>query len=338
MEKDKELSTEYVPEIVNVEEYTADFSLLFPNVSAVMNPLISRAKDGLIRIEQMLYRTPAFIESIKAMMPSEAFQAILTDEQKAEIASGAIKIMTKKDGSLMANLVNTKTNKIVSTISLESVKLTPELGRAITSFSSQMQMAQIAEQIRDVQLAIEEVRQGQENDRLAAAYSCQQKFLQAMSIQNLQLRRDALMRIAFDAEDSRNLLMLSQQSTATFIRNQPQSIIGKMLLGEKQKKVDERLNELRDGLNAVNMVSLVEAMVYNELGEPDAAKKSLLFYSDFLDHTYLSYDGFTQRLDSIDASPKEYWSKILPRIKKRIEKLPECTLNTLLLGESSDEE
>lgn len=338
MDKEIKLSTEHAPEIIQIEDYTSDFSVLFPNISAVMNPLISRAKEGLIRIEQMLYRTPAFIESVKAIIPSEAFQAILTDEQKAGIASGAIKIMTKKDGSLMANLVNTKTNKIVSTISLESVKLTPELGQAITSFTSQMQMAQIAEQIRDVQLAIEEVRQGQENDRLAAAYSCQQKFLQAMAIQNPQLRREALMRIAFDAEDSRNLLMLSQQSTATFIRNQPQSIIGKMLLGEKQKKVDERLNELRDGLNAVNMVSLVEAMVYNELGEPDAAKKSLLFYSDFLDRTYLSYEGFTDRLDSIDASPKAYWSKILPRIKKRIEKLPECTNNTILLGESSYEE
>lgn len=45
----------------------------------------------------------------------------------------------------------------------------------MTSYASQMQMAQIAEQIQVVQLAIEEVRQGQEYDRLAMAYSCQQK-------------------------------------------------------------------------------------------------------------------------------------------------------------------
>ena len=59
----------------------------------------------------------------------------------------------------------------------------------MTSYASQMQMAQIAEQIQVVQLAIEEVRQGQEYDRLAMAYSCQQKLLQAMKIKILILKQ-----------------------------------------------------------------------------------------------------------------------------------------------------
>lgn len=74
----------------------------------------------------------------------------------------------------MANLVNPETNKIVSTVSLQEVNLSPPISQAMTSYASQMQMAQIAEQIQVVQLAIEEVRQGQEYDRLAMAYSCQQ--------------------------------------------------------------------------------------------------------------------------------------------------------------------
>ena len=40
----------------------------------------------------------------------------------------------------------------------------------------QMQMAQIAEEIQNVQINIEEVRQGQEFDRLALAYSSKQNF------------------------------------------------------------------------------------------------------------------------------------------------------------------
>lgn len=52
----------------------------------------------------------------------------------------------------------------------------------MTSYASQTQMAHIAEQIQVVQLAIEEVRQGQEYDRLAMAYSCQQKLLQVMNL------------------------------------------------------------------------------------------------------------------------------------------------------------
>ena len=82
--------------------------------------------------------------------------------------------MTKKDGSLMANLVNPETNKIVATLPLQGTNIAPALTEAMTNYATQMQMAQIAEDIHSVQLAIEEVRQGQENDRLAMAYSCQQ--------------------------------------------------------------------------------------------------------------------------------------------------------------------
>lgn len=61
------------------------------------------------------------------------------------------------------------------------------LTEAMTGYATQMQM---------VQLAIEEVRQGQEFDRLAMAYSCQQKLLQAKQIKNPNLKAMALMRIA----------------------------------------------------------------------------------------------------------------------------------------------
>ena len=148
----------------------------FKNVPDVAKPLISSARRSFKKIEQMLYSVPAVINALKAAIPEESFQAILTDEQKSQLASGALKLMTKKDGSLMANLVNPETKKIVSTVSLEKVKLSPEISQAMTNYATQIQMAQIAEQMQMVQIAVEEVRQGQENDRLASAYSCQQNF------------------------------------------------------------------------------------------------------------------------------------------------------------------
>ena len=78
--------------------------------------------------------------------------------------------MTKKDGSLLAVLVDTNTNKVIGNVPLKSVKLTPELNKALADYSSQIQMAQIAgEEIQNVQYAIEDVRKGQESDRLAIA-------------------------------------------------------------------------------------------------------------------------------------------------------------------------
>ncbi|MFV0467026.1 MAG: hypothetical protein ACK5ML_13335 [Lachnospiraceae bacterium] len=325
-------------EIVDISDYCADVEGYFSSVPEVAKPLLKSAKITLYKIEKMLYSAPAFINAVKASIPDETFQAILTDEQKTQIAQGVLKLMTKKDGSLMANLVNPDTNRIVSTVSLKNVKMTPEISKAMTSYATQMQMAQIAEQIQLIQVAVEEVRQGQEYDRLATAYSCQQKLLQAMTIKNPELKAMALLRVASDAEDSRNLLMQSQNANLTFIKNQPESFWGKLVSGATPEKVNSRMNEIRESLCAVNMVSLSEAIAYHEMGETEAARLSLQYYAGYIQKAYLETQGLVERLDLIDPSPKNYWTKTLPDIEKKIQALPFNEEYKLLGGEEDGEE
>lgn len=309
-------------EIVDVSGYCSDINGHFSSVPKIAKSLIKSAKATLSKIEKMLYSAPAFINAVKASIPNETFKAIFTNEQKSKIAQGVIKLMTKKDGSLMANLVNIKTNKIVSTVALKSVKVAPEIFQAMTSLSTQIQLAQIAEQIQLIQVAVEEVRQGQEYDRLATAYSCQQKLLQAMIIQKPRLKEMALLRIVSDAEDSRNFLMQSQNSNLTFIKNQPESFWGKLISGATPEKVNSRMNEIRESLCAVNMVSLSEAIAYQEMGETEAAQQSLQYFAEYIQKTYLGTKGLVERLDLIDPSPENYWAKTLPDIEKKIQALP----------------
>lgn len=313
-------------------KYCIDLDEHFSSVPEVAKPLLRNAKTAFSKIEKMLYSAPALINAIRASLPEDTFQAVLTDDQKSKIADGALQLMTKKDGSLMANLINPKTKKIVSTIALKRVKVTPEITQAMTSYATQMQMAQIAEQIQLVQVAVEEVRQGQEHDRLATAYSCQQKLLQAMTIRNPELRAMALLRIAYDSEDSRNLLMQSQNANMLFIKNQPESFWGKLVSGADPEKVNLRMNEIRDSLYAVNMVSLTEAIAYQEMGESEAAQLSLQYYAGYIQKTYLETEGLVERLDMIDSSPEKYWSKTLPDIEKKIRALPYSEEHKLLGG------
>ena len=325
-------------EIVDASDYCADVEVYFYSVPEVAKHLLKSAKITLRKIENMLYSAPSFINAVKASIPDEIFQAILTDEQKSQIAQGVLKLMTKKDGSLMANLVNPNTNRIVSTVSLKSVKVTPEISQAMTSYATQMQMAQIAEQIQLIQVAVEEVRQGQEYDRLATAYSCQQKLLQAMTIKNPELKAMALLLVTSDAEDSRNLLMQSQNANLTFIKNQPESFWGKLVSGATPEKVNSRINEIRESLCAVNMVSLSEAIAYHEMGETEAASLSLQYYAGYIQKAYLETKGLVERLDLIDPSPENYWSKTLPDIEKKIQALPFNEEHKLLGGKEDGEE
>ncbi len=314
-------------------EYYYDVFEHFNNIPDVAKPLLTNAKKTLGKIKEMLYSSTSFFNAVKSSIPEETFQAILSPEQKAQIARGTLELMTKKDGNLMANLVDPNTKKIVSTIPLKRVKVSPEMSQAMTNYSTQMQMAQIAEQIQLVQIAVEEVRQGQEFDRLASAYSCQQKLLQAMKIKNTELRNTALLRIALDAEDSRNLLMQSQGANIAFIEKEPENILGKLLSGSNSEKIGNRMNEIRESLTAVNMVSLVEAMAYQEMGETEAALQSLNYYADYINKMYLSKEGLVTRLDLIDSSPENYWSNTLPKIEEKIMKLSSSDEERLLIGE-----
>lgn len=324
-------------ETIDTSEYSEELTEHFSQMPEVAKPLLMRAKVAFAKIEKILYATPSLVNLVKANISDVTLQAVLTNEQKQEIAKGALKLMTKKDGSLMANLVNPETRKIIATIPLKSVKVAPEITQAMSNYSTQMQMAQIAEQIQMVQLAIEEVRQGQEYDRLAMAYSCQQKLLQAMEIKNPELRAMALMQIVSDAEDSRNLLMLSQKNNVGFISEQPESFWGKLFSGADTDKINSRIYEIRESLCAVNMASLVEAMAYQELDEAAAARKSLTSYASFVHDIYLSVPGLVERLDLIDPAPENYWSKTLPDIEKKIEALP-CIKEVLSIGGANNEE
>lgn len=249
--------------------------------------------------------TPAFIDTISAAVPSDIFQAVLTNEQKAKLAKGTIELMSSKKGDLIASLIDPKTKKIISNVNLEKIKLTPELNTVVSNLSAQTQMAQIAQDIQYVQLAVEEVRKGQENDRLAIAYSCKQKLLQAMAIENPQIRQLALMNLTASAEDSRNKLMLSQIETVEFLKKQPTDFWGKFLNGAKEQEKDRKITELRESMNALNMVSLTETISYQELGEQKAANIALDYYGGYLDKVYISDKDFLERLDSLNPSPKK---------------------------------
>lgn len=146
----------------------------------------------------------------------------------------------------------------------------------------------------------------------------------------------ALLRVVLDAEDSRNLLMQSQNVNLTFIKNQPDSFFKKLISGAAPEKINSRMNEIRESLYAVNMVSLSQAIAYQEMGEIEAAQQSLQYYAEYIQKTYLRTKGLVQRLDSIDPSPENYWSKTLPEIERKIKELPFNEEQKLLGDEDYD--
>ena len=66
------------------------------------------------------------------------------------------------------------------------------------------------------------------------------------------------------------------------------------------------------------MVSLSEAIAYQEMGEPGGGTAKPQILCRVHTKTYLGTKGLVERLDLIDPSPENYWSKAPLDIEKKI--------------------
>lgn len=309
------------------EEQLIDLDSIFDNEidspTALSSSMQTTAKQTLETIKDALACTPSFINLVKSSVPQETFQAILTSDQKIKIASGTLKLMQKSDGNFTASLVNPSTGKIVSNIPIERIVDSANLGNALINFTMQKQLAQITQKLELIYESLEETRLGLERDRIAAALSCEQKLIQSMSILDSSTKTQALLRIAMDCEDSRNSIMKSQSANIDYLMSQPENIFSKIfsVSFNRNKKNDMCINEIRNSMHVLSMVSLVQALAYQELNEPISAKKSLEYFSNYIENTFLKPENLLQRLDMLDPSPANYWSNSLPAITNDIGRL-----------------
>lgn len=294
----------------------------FKDMPDLATPLLGDIGKDFRKIEDLLYKTPSLINIINQDNSKIRLEAVLSKDQMRKLTNGSLKLLSKKDGSLMAALIDPESKKIVANLPLKMVKENPELNKAMVGFAMQMQLAQIAEEINSLNLGIENILKGQEDDRLALANTAKQKFLQARLIKNIDLKSALLLQVISDAEESRNLLMLSNRARLKYIIDQPEGSFKKLFKGDKQEKIDSEINDLKVSLNTINMVSLVQALAYKELGEDEAAKESLLYFSDFIEKEYLDSPKIIERLQLVDSGTYEFWEEKLISIKNNIESLP----------------
>lgn len=308
----------------------------FEDKGGVLKPIIESAKISMEKIKQFVLSSKSFIDAVKRSVPEDEYRVLFTDEQRKLIKNSAVEFMHRKDGSIMAKLIRSDNKKICFNLNIEKVNGVPkEISAEAANFAAQMQLAQIAEQIEQIQISIEEVLRGQQLDRLAYAYSCEQKLLQAQNIKNPTLKATALIQIAHSAEDSRNKLMQSQTRALKNIKEYPTSNFGKFF--KSNEKIKRDMDELRESIAAINQTSLVEALAYRELGEYEALRESLMYYSKYISDTYFLEDGLTERLDQIDNQPDNYWTTALPRVVENINALPSTIIKEVTTNEEAED-
>ena len=307
--------------------------MLFENDPEMQkNYFVKNAGRVFDQIHDTLCALPAFLEVVERLVPVEEWVLVFTDEQRKELAKGALKMMAKKDGPLLAKLVDPKTKKIIANVPIKQLKKIKDLNPAMNDFMVQMQLANLAQEMQEIHRVVSRIQQGLEFDRLASAYSNERKLKHARQIQNKELQTQALLMIAHSAEDSRSRLMLGMKENIQFIMQQPEDVFWKFT-STNLKEVDNRMNEIRSRVVAINQDSLTEATAYWALGEKQAALNTIENYRMFLEDSELTKKEVLNRLDVVDPNPENYWTKQFPTVQETVQKITYVGEPLLLGGE-----
>ncbi|UXY41270.1 hypothetical protein N8I82_08725 [Granulicatella adiacens] len=310
--------------------------MLFENDSEMQkNYFVNNAGRVFDQIHDTLCALPAFLEVVERLVPVEEWVLVFTDEQKKELAKGALKLMAKKNGDIIAKVVDPKTHQIVANIPVKQVEKIKDINPAMNDFMVQMQLANLAQEMKEVHRVVSRIQQGLEFDRLASAYSNERKLKHARQIQSKELQTQALLMIAHSAEDSRSRLMLGMKEDIQFIMGQPENEFIK-LFRTNPKEINERMNEIRSRVVAINQDSMTEATAYWALGEKQAALNTIENYRMFLEDSELTQREVLNRLDVVDPNPENYWTKQFPIIQDTVHKIS-YEGAPLLLGGDYDE-
>ena len=284
------------------------------------NYFVKNAGRVFDQIHDTLCALPAFLEVVERLVPVEEWVLVFTDEQRKELAKGALKMMAKKNGDIIAKVVDPKTHQIVANIPVKQVERIKDITPAMNDFMVQMQLANLAQELKEIHSVVSRIQQGLEFDRLASAYSNERKLKYARQIQNKELQTQALLMIAHSAEDSRSRLMLGMKENIDFIMHQPENEFIKFF-ATNPKEINDRMNEIRSRVVAINQDSMTEATAYWALGEKQAALNTIENNRMFLEDSELTKREVLNRLDVVDPNPENYWTKQFPTIQDTVQKI-----------------
>ena len=288
-----------------IEEY-------FNNLPEIANGFVKNLLQLVNYIEKELPKTTSLIELAKSVVPKDEYRLVFTDEQCNELKKGAIKLMTKKNGKLLANLVNPNTKKIYQHVEVEKLSLAENVVQNVGNYANQLQMAKFMEEMKTLEAKVDQLLLERKLKRKSDAISLLARLEQITQSNDEETKKQRFNKLIDDAEDRREELFELTIATVDAILGQPKKGFEKYITLNQwynnANKIDDLRNEIRNAL----MESCVEYYAYNALGDLDNARFSANRCIDYINKLFKSEEDL-YRLDGLDKYNGNYWSSILPQ-------------------------
>jgi len=295
----------------------SEFDQVFP-ISTIQNNnlnIIFGKAENLCRV------APAFFQAIMSMIPKTLKVAEVNPAIQKLIDEGVYKFLADKNGEILPTIFGEKS--IVAQVRLRDIQLTPDLGRSIVDLQTQIALAQVISEIHDVQRGIANLHSELQDDRLALAESAWQQLQQAAQISDSRVREEKLLNILSSATDAKCILFRAFESEKRFFdARKDKHWFLKALDKEAQEHGDEHSAEIFNSLLAITKTVQVETTVYCLLGEQNAARMSLMQFSDFISTNALDNRDTLLALNSFSLTDQRSLIDIFTDIQQEIAALP----------------
>ncbi len=233
----------------------------------------------------ILLKIPAIAEVIKSLAIKDNYMvAKIPDYIKKMIDSGSYYFSIDKNGAILPTIRDA--NGIVKQVRLENMSFSPYAGQSLVNLSNQMQMAQIASDIKYIGSVICSVRDELQNDRLALADAAMQQLQQALLIEDSSLRNNAILGVIHKATEAKCTLIRNYELNYQYLLKEKNKPLWQHLT--IKNKTEVKAEDAMKDIVAITNVVQIECAGYSALGEYDSEKKCLLQFKDFIVKNKLS--------------------------------------------------
>ena len=267
---------------------------------------LAQAKD----IAENVYRAVAKASPMVAQVreaTKKGYKYVLdaTESTLDAIESGKIKLTTENSGKMFAQIREANGHygsKLAIKKEVFAKGIDPiQMANALQMKALQEQVQQIADQIAVIDHSVREVIQGQQNDRIGLYYSGLALYLEAINVNDPEMKKALIAQSLRALSEARFQLGLTMQSDIKYLAD------GNFRIGKEKSVdlIDSRINSINQSFAFIHQASMLRAGIYCNEGELTAMSTVLNEYSYFIKETVAKNAGLLAQCDKIDTGTEK---------------------------------
>lgn len=271
----------------------------------------------------VLRNVPAFVEFLNKFGENyKNFEVVFPKGVLEKLKSGEYIMNKKKDlDEFLAFVKDKKTGKMVTQLRLKDISNVEKLNNLAPSLQNMAvlnSISQLSKQLESIEKKLSTIHKEFNNDRIGKIQAGYSAYLDAIQIENIEVKNKALISAYKSISEGRSQLIESAKLRLTEIKTGFWTIFWKELRSINYKNdIKESILEFKKEVFYIQRASQIILTIYQELKEPKAMVQSLAPLQDMM--TFINHDFNVLKLNEWDKEEvnwKQMTSSSIAAIKR----------------------